>query len=161
MMYHPDFKHPFHVYSDASIRAIGGVLIQIIEGHIHPVAFCARKLIPAEVNYTTTEQEMLATVYCFQQWRCYLENPKMVNLLHVDHEPLTWLKSQPNINRRKARWLEFLSRFRYETLYVKGDKNVVADSLTRMLDITNDRHLGDEAADDLPFDHIVVIRMDP
>jgi hypothetical protein len=54
-----------------------------------------------------------------------------------------------------------MSRFRYEILYVKGDNNVVADSLTRMLDITNDQHLGDGAADDLPFDHVIVIRRDP
>jgi hypothetical protein len=133
MMYHPDFKHPFHVFSDASIRAIGGVLIQIIDGKVHPVAFTARKLIPAEVNYTTTEQEMLAVVYCFSQWRCYLEGP--VVILHTDHEPLTWLQSQKSLNRRQARWMEFLARFQYEIVYVKGDENVVADALTRTLRI--------------------------
>ena len=57
--------------------------------------------------------------------------------------------------------MEFVSRFRYKILYVKGDNNVVADSLTRMLDITNDQHLGDGAADGLPFDHVIVIRRDP
>ena len=34
MMHHPDFSIPFHVYCDASSRAIGGVLIQIINGEI-------------------------------------------------------------------------------------------------------------------------------
>jgi RNase H-like domain found in reverse transcriptase/Reverse transcriptase (RNA-dependent DNA polymerase)/Integrase zinc binding domain/gag-polyprotein putative aspartyl protease len=133
MMYHPDFRYPFHVFSDASIRAIGGVLIQIIDGEIHPIAFTARKLIPAEVNYTTTEQEMLALVYCFAQWRCYLEGTAVI--LHTDHEPLTWLQTQKSLNRRQARWLEFLSRFQYEVVYVKGDENVVADALTRNLRI--------------------------
>ena len=131
MMYHPDFRYPFHVFTDASIRAVGGVLIQIIDGKVHPVAFTARKLIPAEVNYTTTEQEMLAVVYCFSQWRCYLEGTDVV--LHTDHEPLTWLQTQKTLNRRQARWLEFLSRFQYEVVYVKGDENVVADALTRTL----------------------------
>jgi hypothetical protein len=56
MMYHPDFTKPFHVYSDASIRAIGGVLMQEDNGRMQPVAYCARKLSSAEVNYTTTEQ---------------------------------------------------------------------------------------------------------
>jgi hypothetical protein len=138
MMYHPDFRYPFHVYSDASIRAIGGVLIQIIDGEIHPVAFTARKLIPAEVNYTTTEQELLALVYCFAQWRCYLEGPTVI--LHTDHEPLTWLQTQKSLNRRQARWLEFLSRFQYEVVYVKGDENVVADALTRNLVTHNGEH---------------------
>ena len=87
MMFHPDPSQPFHVYCDASIRAVGGVLVQYIDGVRHPIAFTARKLIPAEVNYTTTEQELLAIVYCFAQWRCYLEGP--VIILHTDHEPLT------------------------------------------------------------------------
>ena len=57
MMHHPDFSIPFHVYCDASSRAIGGVLIQIINGEIRPVAFCARKMLPAECNYNTTKEK--------------------------------------------------------------------------------------------------------
>ena len=72
-------------------------------------------------------------VYCFMQWRCYLEGVK--TFLHTDHEPLTWLATQSRPNRRQARWMEFLSRFQYELLYVKGDENVVADALSRMLSI--------------------------
>ena len=147
MMYHPVMDLPFHVYSDASIRAIGGVLMQLHEGLMKPVAFCARKLSPAEVNYTTTEQEMLGMVYCFQQWRCYLETVSTPVFLHTDHEPLTWLASQARPNRRQARWLEFLSQFQYELLYVKGDENVVADALTRTL------QLPEGPAQDLPCEH--------
>ena len=139
MMYHPDFSLPFHVYSDASTKAVGGVLIQFQDGVAHPVAYVARKLTSAEVNYTTTEQEMLAFVYCFTQWRCYLEGSQV--LLHTDHEPLTWLATQDRPNRRQARWLEFLSGFRYEILYVKGDQNVVADALSRMLSPPEGSHL--------------------
>ena len=39
------------------------------------------------------------------------------------------------LNRRQARWMEYFQRFRYIVAYVKGDKNVVADALTRNLDI--------------------------
>ena len=135
MMHHPNESKPFHVFSDASIRAIGGALMQEIDGELAPIAYCARKLSPAEVNYSTTEQEMLGMVYCFQQWRCYLEGAQTGTLLHTDHEPLTWLHQQARPNRRQARWLEFLSRFDYKVLYVKGDENVVADALTRMLEV--------------------------
>ena len=133
MVYHPQFSEPFHVYADASIRAIGGALMQMDNqsAAMVPVAFCARKLSSAEINYFTTEQEMLAMVFCFQQWRCYLEGSRVI--LHTDHEPLTWLATQPSPNRRQARWLEFLSRFDYEVVYVKGDQNIVADALSRRL----------------------------
>jgi hypothetical protein len=101
LMYHPDFSLPFHLYFDASIRGIGGAM--------HPVAFCARRLRPAEINHTTTEQEFLAMVFCFQSWRCYLEGLQV--FAHTDHEPQTWLSSQKSLNHRQSRWMEYLSRF--------------------------------------------------
>ncbi len=131
LMYHPCFDRPFHVYSDASLRGIGGVVLQQHDDNMQPVAFCARKLQGPETRYTVTEQELLAIVYCFQQWRCYLEGTSV--FLHTDHEPLTWLQSQKSLNRRQAHWLEFMSRFTYTLLYVKGDENVVADALSRRL----------------------------
>jgi hypothetical protein len=145
LMRHPDFTKPFHVFSDASIRSIGGVLMQYHGDKLCPVAYCARKLSSAEINYTTTEQEMLAMVYCFMQWRCYLEGSDVI--LHTDHEPLTWLQKQARPNRRQARWLEFFSRFQYQLLYVKGDDNVVADALSRTLELHS------EPPQDLPCEH--------
>ncbi len=131
--YHPRFDSPFHVYTDASLRGVGGVIMQRAGDVLRPVAFCARKLQDAETRYSTTEQELLAVVHCFQQWRCYLEGSTVV--LHTDHEPLTWLQSQKTLSRRQARWLEFLSQFNYSVLYVKGDENVVSDALSRRLQL--------------------------
>jgi len=142
LMYHPDATKPFHVFCDASIRGIGGALMQYHEDELRPVAYCARKLKPAEVNYITTEQELLGVIFCLQSWRCYLEGPAVH--LHTDHEPLTWLKTQKTLNRRQCRWMEFLSRFDLEIQYVSGQENVVADALSRMLD------LPDMATQDLP-----------
>jgi hypothetical protein len=52
--------------------------------------------------------------------------------IHVstDHAPLTQLQSQPHISRRQARWLEFLSSFRPNVVYVQGRMNP-ADILSR------------------------------
>ena len=146
LMRHPDPSLPFHVYFDASLTGIGGLLMQDHAGDLFPVAFCARRLQPAETRYTTTEQEFLAMVYALRTWRCYLEGIDF--FAHTDHEPLTWLASQKSLNRRQARWTEFLSRFSYELLYIKGDKNVCADALSRMCALP----VGDTAAESLPGD---------
>ena len=86
MMHHPDFSKPFHVYFDASITGIGGLLAQDVDGNMCPAAFCARRMQPAEVNYTTTEQEFLAMVHCFRTWRCYLEGTEV--FAHTDRSLL-------------------------------------------------------------------------
>ena len=112
------------------------MLVQYDGNDQHVVAFCARKLQSAEVNYTTTEQELLGIIFCFMQWRCYLEGPQVI--LHTDHEPLTWLVSQKTMGRRQSRWLEFMSRFRYTVLFIKGDLNKVADALSRRLSLPDD-----------------------
>ncbi|KAJ9520454.1 hypothetical protein QJQ45_000206 [Haematococcus lacustris] len=52
----PDHSKPFQVHCDASLEGIGAVLMQ--DGY--PLAYYSRKLIPAEVNYTTGEHELLA-----------------------------------------------------------------------------------------------------
>ena len=65
----PDFSKPFEVVADASKYASGGVLLQ--EGQ--PIAFDSIKFNKAELNYTVSEQEMLASMRAVQTWRCYLE----------------------------------------------------------------------------------------
>ena len=49
----PDNSKPFEVVTDSCQWSIGAVLMQ--EGR--PVAYESRKMIPAELNYTVTEQE--------------------------------------------------------------------------------------------------------
>ena len=129
----PDFRKPFEVICDASITGLGAVLLQ--EGR--PVAFESRRLIPAEVNYLTTEQELLAVVHALQTWRCYLEGVEFTVV--TDHNPLTFLPTQPTLSRRQARWAEFLSRFRFKWEYRPGRKNV-ADPLSRIPLHKDDAH---------------------
>jgi hypothetical protein len=48
-----------------------------------------------------------------------------------DHESLKFLKSQSNLNKRHAKWVEFIESFPYITKYTKGKNNVVADAHSR------------------------------
>jgi RNase H-like domain found in reverse transcriptase/Reverse transcriptase (RNA-dependent DNA polymerase)/Integrase zinc binding domain/Chromo (CHRromatin Organisation MOdifier) domain/Retroviral aspartyl protease/Integrase core domain len=120
----PDFSQPFEVVCDASLVGVGGVLMQ--DGH--PLAFESRKLSPAEKNYSTSEQELLAVVHAMRTWRCYLEGGECTVI--TDHNPNTFLKEQVNLSRRQARWSEFLERFNYHWEYRPGRINV-ADPLSR------------------------------
>ena len=83
----PDFTKPFEIITDASDFALGAVLVQ----DRHPIAYESRKLIPAEINYTVTEKELLASVHALTVWRCYLEGTRFK--LVMDHRPNIHMQS--------------------------------------------------------------------
>ena len=59
-----DWMKDTHVHVDASLVTLGVILAQPGEGSIdHPIVFARQKLLFAESNYTTTEQEGLVMVY--------------------------------------------------------------------------------------------------
>ena len=120
----PDFSQPFEVVSDASLLGTGAVLMQ----NEKVIAYTSSKYIPAELNYTTGEQELLGVVKAMQEWRCYLEGSD--SILVTDHNPLTFLQEQPTLSRRQARWMEYLARFHYTWKYRPGRLNV-ADPVSR------------------------------
>ena len=120
----PDFNKPFELVSDASLLGTGAVLLQ--EGKV--VAYTSKKFIPAEKNYTTTEQELLGVVNALGEWRCYFGASDLT--LVTDHNPLQYFNTQAVLSRRLARWQEFLAQFDYKWEYRTG-RNNVADPLSR------------------------------
>ena len=67
----PHYSKPFEVLCDAYVSGVGVVLLQ--EGR--PIAHESKKVLPAEVDYTTGEQGLLAVVHAMRSWRLegYLE----------------------------------------------------------------------------------------
>ena len=120
----PDPQQPYQVVTDASCVGIAAVLLQ----NDRPVAYESRKLSPAEKNYTTTEQELLAVVHALRVWQCYLAGATFEVV--TDHCPNTYLQTQPSLSRRQARWAEFLQRFGFTWTYKPGKTNI-ADPLSR------------------------------
>ena len=49
----------------------------------------------------------------------------------MDHGSLKHFRSQTNLNRRHARWVEFLETFTYIIEHKKGNDNVIVDALSR------------------------------
>ena len=129
-LHHPDLSKPFHVYSDASDYAFGAVLTQKHEHELKPVAWAGRKTSKAEVNYYTLEKELAAITFASRQWRCYLENNQPV-YIHSDHNPQHFLQTLKKLTGKRARWAESLSRINWYITYIPGDKNVVAEAISR------------------------------
>nr|XP_009793837.1 PREDICTED: uncharacterized protein LOC104240665 [Nicotiana sylvestris] len=69
----PDWSLPFELMCDASDLAIGAVLGQRKDKVFHSIYYPSKTFDDAQLNYTTTEKELLAVVWAFEKFRAYLE----------------------------------------------------------------------------------------
>ena len=51
-------------------------------------------------------------------------------VIHSDHESLKHIKSQAKLNRRHAKWVEFIETSPNVIKHKKGKENVIADALS-------------------------------
>ena len=147
----PNFDKMFEIECDASGLGIGAVLMQ--EGK--PLAYFSEKLSGATLNYPTYDKELYALVRALKTWQHYLWAKEFV--IHSDHESLKFLKGQHKLNKRHARWMEFIETFPYVIRYKKGKENVVDDALSRrqsLLSSLDFKILGFEQIKELYIDDV-------
>jgi transposase InsO family protein len=123
LLSYPVFNETFDIHTDASDTQLGSVISQ--KGK--PIAFYSRKLNNAQRRYTTTEQELLAIVETLKEFRNILLGQTI--RVYTDHKNLTY----QNFNTdRVLRWRLILEEYGPELIYIQGEKNIVADALSRL-----------------------------
>ncbi|KAM3011138.1 hypothetical protein FF2_029878 [Malus domestica] len=126
----PDWSLPFELMCDASDYAIGAVLGQRVNKLPHVIYYASRTLNDAQLNYSTTEKELLAIVFALEKFRSYLVGSKVI--VFSDHAALRYLMTKKDAKPRLIRWILLLQEFDLEILDKKGSDNVVADHLSRL-----------------------------
>lgn len=94
-----------------------------------PITYFSEKLGGATLNFPTYDKELYALIKALETRQHYLWSKEFV--IHNDHESLKHLKGQHKMNKRHAKWVEFLETFPYAIHYKQGKENVVADTLFR------------------------------
>ena len=127
----PTRNGKFIIHTDASSEAVGAVLEQEDEATkvIKPVAYYSQKLQGAQLNYPTHEKELYAIIRALLTWKHYIEGRKF--LICTDHHSINYLKTQPQLSKRQARWVELMAEFDFDIHYKPGRTNIVADALSR------------------------------
>ena len=64
----PDWNLPFELMCDASDYAVGAALGQRKDKVFRVIYYASKTLNTAQVNYATTEKELLAVVYAFDKF---------------------------------------------------------------------------------------------
>ncbi|WP_354666195.1 ribonuclease H family protein [Nostoc sp. GT001] len=121
----PEGNEGFVIYSDASLRGLGCVLMQ--NGRV--IAYASRQLKPAEKNYPTHDLELAAYRLRIKTWRHYLYGARSCEVTTDSIEPRVSV-SHKELNLRQRRWLELIEDYKVNIEYHPGKANVVADALS-------------------------------
>jgi hypothetical protein len=88
----PNWGVPFEIMCDASDYAVRAVLGQRIDKLPHVIYYTSRTLNDAQLNYSTTEKELLAVVFALDKFRSYLLGSKII--IYSNHAALKYLFSK-------------------------------------------------------------------
>ena len=105
MLVLPDERGNFVIYSDASYKGLGCVLMQ----HDKVIAYASRQLKIHEQKYPTHDLELAAIVFALKIWRHYLYGEKCE--IYTDHKSLKYIFTQKELNMRQRRWLELIKDY--------------------------------------------------
>jgi hypothetical protein len=130
ILQYPDFSKEFVLTTDASNRGLGAVLSQGPVWKDLPVAYASRSLNSAEINYSTSEKELLAKVWDTKYFRPYLYGRRFKVV--SDHKPLVWIMNVKDLGSRLMRWRIQLAEYDYEIEHRNGAKNANADAPSRI-----------------------------
>ena len=125
----PKMKEPFILYTDASLTAMGAVLLQVQDGQERAFCYASKSFSKAQTRYSATKREFSAVVIFTRHFKLYLLGQKITII--TDHRALKWLHNFKDPDALTARWLEKFAAFDYEVVHRHGKLIGHADGLSR------------------------------
>jgi hypothetical protein len=115
---------------DTSDYAIRAVLGQSKDKKHYVISYASKTLTGPQLNYATTEKELLVVVFAIEKFRSYLVGMKVI--VYIDHAALKYLLMKKDAKPHLIRWILLLQEFDLEIRDKNGVENSVADHLSRL-----------------------------
>ena len=146
----PDPNKPYTLYTDASKYAWSCVLTQQYTHDMdnkqivvnHPITYVSGLFKGSQLNWAALTKEAYAIYMSIKKLTYYLEDAEIT--LRSDHLPLKRFLQRNTLNTKVNNWAVEISPFKITFEYIKGIKNTLADTMSRLVALDPDNQLVDE-----------------
>ena len=150
---YPDTSKPYTIFTDVSKYGWAGVLTQehtsVIDGKEvttnHPVSFVSGMFHGSQLNWAAMTKEAYAIYMTVKKSTFYLTGQEIT--LRSDHLPLKKFLNHKTLNNTVDNWAVEIESFKIRFVHIVGKDNILADTLSRLIDINPDVVLEPELKD--------------
>ena len=138
---YPDPKQGYILYTDASGIGWSGVLTQEHldekgKGKNHPICYVSGQFRGSQLNWAALTKEAYAIYMSVRRLSFYVMDAEVT--IRSDHLPLKKFLNKQTMNSKVNNWAVELEQFRLHLEWIPGTRNLLADSLSHLLDIVPD-----------------------
>ena len=133
---YPDPAASYTLYTDASKYAYSGVLTQQQDDTDHPVTYVSGLFRGSQLNWAALTKEAYAIYMSVKKLSFYLDSARIT--VHSDHLPLKRFLEKNTLNAKVNNWAVELESQKIDFVFIQGTKNVLADTLSRLIEIDDE-----------------------
>ena len=138
---YPDPKQGYILYTDASGIGWSGILTQ---EHLdkkgksknHPICYVSGQFRGSQLNWAALTKEAYAIYMSVHRLSFYVTDAEVT--IRSDHLPLKKFLNKQTMNLKVNNWVVELEQFRLHLEWIPGTRNLLADSLSHLLDVVPD-----------------------
>ena len=147
---YPDPKQGYILYTDASGIGWSGVLTQEHldekgKGKNHPICYISGQFRGSQLNWSALTKEAYAIYMSVQRLSFYVTDAEVT--IRSDHLPLKKFLNKQTMNSKVNNWAVELEQFQLHLEWIPGTRNLLADSLSHLLDVVPDAQKTEEPDD--------------
>ena len=146
LMEYPILRYPnptqgYILYTDTSGIGWSGVLTQEHldekgKGKNHPICYISGQFRGSQLNWAALTKEAYAIYMSVRRLSFYVMDTEVT--IRSDHLPLKKFLNKQTMNSKVNNWAVELEQFRLHLEWIPGTRNLLVDSLSRLLDVVPD-----------------------